>query len=129
MDLNLDVLATDRRCIEVVINGLPVWGEARMLPQTRRSSALLGATARPDQAKTQSGSASPLPAHIDAFRVGLDAAGLSCSAEVGSRFSHSTLTFLRLAARASRGPRASHVVCCWTTLASLAALLRTPARC
>ena len=134
-DLNLDLPAADGRRIEVVANNLPIWQGAQIAVDTTIVSPLKRDGEPRPQADREPGLAlrqavdRKLRAYPElrcARRCKLVVFGV----ELGGRFSQSTLTFLRLLARARARQRApwcaaaarQAMVHRWTTLAALAAL-------
>ena len=128
-DLNLDLPAADGRRIEVVANNLPMWQGAQIAVDTTIVSPLRRDGEPRPQADREPGLAlrqatdRKLRAYPElrcARRCKLVVFGV----ELGGRFSQSTLTFLRLLARAPWCAAATRqaMVHRWTTLAALAAL-------
>ena len=133
-DLNLSAARHDERRIEVIANGLPLWGGSQLavdttlvspltsagLPRRRRGSTAGVALAEARRAKERT-----YPEFAAAHRCRLVVLGL----EVGGRWSAEAATFIRLLARArARGAAPSQRAACiaafvgrWSGFLSIAA--------
>ena len=133
-DLNVDVARQDERRIEVIANGLALWGGAQLAVDTTLVSPLTSAGAPRRSAGRTAGAALALarkakertyPELRQSARCKLVVLAL----ELGGRWSTEAATFVRLLARlhsravpaSSRGPSISAFTARWSALLSFAA--------
>ena len=136
LDLNVDVARQDERRIEVIANGLALWGSAQFVVDTTRVSPLTRTGGLRKAACRTAGAACALvrkakertyPEPRQSARCKLVVIVLAC--ELGGRWSSEAATFVKLLAGAraraapasSRGPSISAFTSRWSVLISFAA--------